>query len=118
MLASSIEKLDKMKITIPVFLPVSKYLIAWYFLLLFVVYVDFFVTIIVICYEDITARIILYEYINIMVFPLLIIDILLTFNTGFIQDGKMILVRKNIAKKYIKSIFFFVDVWSASWSFI
>ena len=40
------------------------------------------------------------------------IDILISFNTGYIKNGKIIQGRKEILKNYIFSVYFWIDLFS------
>ena len=93
-----------------IFLPVSALLIFWYFLVLIVLLIDYLFTVVVICYRDEFASYIFRQYILPFVVITLFIDICISFNTGFIKNGKIIWVRKQIARNYVFSLYFWLDI--------
>jgi len=98
---------------VPVFLPISLISILWEFSVLIFIIADFVLTIMVQCFVDYPKlSTILYDYFDIILVILLVLDILYTFNTCTIKKGVVIFNRKEIALNYIKSIFFWVDVLS------
>jgi hypothetical protein len=80
--------------SVKLFLPVSNQLIAWYAFVIFFVLADLVLTVIVNCFNDENSKVVLFEFINIAMPIVLIFDILISFNVGFIKNGKIILDRK------------------------
>ena len=87
---SFIERLSSVKL----FLPVSTQLIAWYAFVIFFVLIDLILTVIVNCFNHDTSKILLFQFINNVMPIVLIFDIVISFNVGFIKNGKIILNRK------------------------
>ena len=68
------------------------------------------VTIIVNCFNHGPARFLLFKVLNNILPVVLILDILISFNTGFIKNGKIIFNRKAANYEYIMTIYFYCDV--------
>lgn len=83
------EKLSEIKM----FLPVSTKLILWYVFVIAYMLVDLVLTVIVNCFRHNTSRTVLFQVINNILPAILILDILISLNTGFIKNGKIILNR-------------------------
>jgi hypothetical protein len=93
-----------------VYLPISKYMIAWYTLVMFIVITDFYFAVLYVCFDsELSHRIILYVY-QPLLFVIFIADILVTFNTSFIRNGELITDKRTIKTNYIKSIYFVFDL--------
>ena len=73
-----------------IFLPVSVFLIFWYFLVLLSITIDFILTILGLCFRNLYIQSIVGRYIIPIVFVILLLDIFVSFNTGFIKNGKII----------------------------
>jgi hypothetical protein len=56
---------------------------------------DFALTIIVICYDNDSARFVLFSVLDYIMLFILILDLIITLNTGIIKNGKILLDRKN-----------------------
>lgn len=69
-------------------------MIIWYLFVVAYMIVDLVLTIIVNCFKDSTSRTILYDVINNILPVVLLADIIISFNTGFIKNGKIIFNRK------------------------
>ena len=91
-------------------MPVSAQLIAWYAFVIFFILIDLVLTVIVNCFDHSTSKIILSQVINNLMPIILIFDILISFNVGFIKNGKIILNRKAANKEYMTTVYFYCDV--------
>ena len=78
---------------IPVFLPVSPFMIFWYFLVLIVILLDFAFTVVFICYRSSEAEFVLWHAIVPLITVILALDILISLNTSYIRNGQLILSR-------------------------
>lgn len=78
---------------VKMFLPVSTKLILWYVFVIVYMLIDLVLTVIVNCFRHNTSRTVLFQIINNILPIILILDILISFNTGFIKNGKIILNR-------------------------
>lgn len=104
---------------IPVFLPISSITVAWEFIILLYIVLDFSLTILVTCFpSDTFLGEILYHYFDRILVILLVLDILFSLNTCIIRKGVVISERKAIAADYLKSVFFIVDVVSLIFSIL
>lgn len=104
---------------IPVFLPISSITVAWEFIILLYIVLDFSLTILVTCFpSDTFLGEILYHYFDRILVILLVLDILFSLNTCIIRKGVVISERKAIAADYLKSVFFIVDVVSLVFSIL
>jgi hypothetical protein len=56
---------------------------------------DFALTIIVVCYENDSAKFALFYVFDFLMLIVLIIDLIITLNTGNIKNGKILLDRRN-----------------------
>lgn len=72
--------------------------------------VDLIITVLVTCFNDAHTQKFLYLVVNNILPIILIIDILISFNTGFIRNGKIVLDRKIANKDYIMTIYFYCDI--------
>ena len=86
--------INKEKFKIHNFLPVSTFLIFWYFLIMLLLLLDFLLTVIIICYRNESASHDFRFYLLPIVVIAFFLDIIISFNTGFIKNGKIIRVRK------------------------
>jgi hypothetical protein len=91
-------------------LPVSTQLIAWYGFVIFFVIIDLILTVIVNCFNHIPSKDVLYYFIDFAMPVVLILDIMISFNVGFIKNGKIILNRKAANKEYMSTIYFYCDI--------
>ncbi len=92
------------------FLPVSTQLIAWYAFVIFFVIVDLILTVIVNCFDHGPSKDVLFYFINFTMPIVLILDIIISFNVGFIKNGKIILNRKAANKEYMSTVYFYCDI--------
>ena len=53
---------------------------------------------------------VLYDYIDRFLVPIMLLDILISFNTCYIDRGAISYDRREIARKYVKSFSFWVDL--------
>jgi hypothetical protein len=102
--------LVKEKFGIGIFLPVSTFLIFWYFFVLLMLGVDFTMTILVICFRNESVSFGLRNVVLPIMIILLFVDIFISLNTGFIRNGKIIREREQILKKYLFGVYFWIDV--------
>ncbi len=80
---------------IPVFLPISSICIIWQFFVLIFVIADFVVTVMVQCFVDYPQLSnILYDYLDIIMVMILVLDIFYSLNTCTINKGVVVLDRK------------------------
>ena len=86
--------INKEKFKIHNFLPVSTFLIFWYFLIMLLLLLDFLLTVIIICYRNESASHDFRFYLLPIVVIAFFLDIIISFNTGFIKNGKIIRVKK------------------------
>ena len=95
----------------PVFLPLSKISVIWEFFVIFFIICDFIVTIMVQCFESYyNVHLILYYGFDNVLILILILDILMSFNTCYVKKGVVIYDRKEIANQYIGSLNFWIDL--------
>ena len=78
----------------PIFLPVSPLMIIWYFMVLIIILLDFAFTVVFICYKSEEAEYVLWHAILPITTIIMGADILISFNTSFIFNGRIILDRK------------------------
>lgn len=72
----------------PVFLPISRVSILWEFFVLIYILVDFVITVMAQCYEKYyNIEAILYNYFDRILVVVMILDILISFNTVVIKKG-------------------------------
>lgn len=93
-----------------IFIPISAYLLIWSFLMLILVSADFMLTIVVQCFRNSSANVILYIYFDKLMPFVFLTDILISFNTCFMRNGIVVYSRKQIAKNYVQTIYFYVDI--------
>ena len=79
---------------------------------------DFSLTILVQCFQDAFLADLLYDYFDRLLVVVLTLDILISLNTCIIKRGVIISERKAIAKDYLKSFYFVVDLLSLLLGFL
>ncbi len=77
---------------------------------IFYMLMDLILTVIVTCFNHDASEFILFHIVNNLLPIVLIFDILISLNTGFIKNGKIILNRKAANKEYFATVYFFCDV--------
>ena len=100
------------------FLPISPLLICWYIIVSIFIIIDYVLIVINICFDTREEEYVEYHFYNYFLFIIILLDIPVSLNTGFITRGKLIMDRKQSIFKYLKSVYFIVDVWSALWALI
>jgi hypothetical protein len=95
---------------VKLFLPVSAQLIAWYAFVIFFVIIDLVLTVLVNCFDHGPTKDVLFYFMNFAMPIVLILDIIISFNVGFIKNGKIILNRKAANKEYMATVYFYCDV--------
>lgn len=100
------ERINKINL----FLPVSKELIFWYLFVIAYMFTAFVMTILVNCFSHDYTKTILFEVVNNLMPVVLSLDILISLNTGFIKNGKIILNREAANIEYISTVYFYCDM--------
>lgn len=95
----------------PVFLPISRVSILWEFFVLIYIIVDFVITVMAQCYESYyKIQYILYDYFDRILIVVMVLDILISFNTVIIKKGIVLDKRQQIALHYVRSAYFWIDL--------
>jgi hypothetical protein len=85
-------------------------MLVWYLFVIAYMLTDLILTIIVQCFNNTATKHVLFQVINNILPIIQIIDILISFNTGFIKNGKIILNRKAANYEYVTTVYFYCDV--------
>lgn len=94
------------------FLPISWVAISWQLFVLMFLLVDFALTVLVQCFQEDFLDDLLYHYLDRLLIMVLALDILYSFNTCCIRKGVVIASRREIAKQYVHSLYFWTDAFS------
>lgn len=92
-----------------VFMPISKFMIGWYLTIMLVIVIDFYFTVLLICFRSQTAANVIAYFTLPFLLIICILDIFFSFNTSFIQRGRIITDKTAMRLKYIKSSYFYFD---------
>ena len=95
---------------LPLLRPISWIVVFWQFLLLLYIVADFCLTVMATCFPDHHLKDVLFDYFDPIMVALLATDILFSFNIMAIRDGQIISNRREVAKNYFFSFYFWVDV--------
>ncbi len=105
-----LSRLKELDHRIPVFLPITKYMIIWYFVMIIALAVDYFFSIYYLCFHssDLQFK---GKTITLPIFALIfLIDILISLNTSFIENGRIINDKKTIRLRYATNFYLFLDL--------
>ena len=92
--------------------PISWVVVLWQFLVLLFLVADFALTVMTECFPDQILTDVLFDYFDPIMVGMLATDILIGFNVIAIDSGRIISDRQEVAKFYVSSVYFWVDVLS------
>lgn len=105
-----LQRLRELDHRIPVFLPITKYMMIWYFVMIIALVVDYFFSIYYLCFhsfdQQFTGKTITLPILAFIFF----IDILISLNKSFIENGRIINDKKTIRLRYATNFYLFLDL--------